>query len=66
MARVENAPGRYGSEAAMAEPGARRQVVQAAQEHPEAVWAPGVLVLVAVGVAAGWLLRGRWDRQRRW
>jgi hypothetical protein len=49
----------------MAESGAPRQV-QAALEHPEAVWAPGVLVLVAVGLVAGWLLRGRWDRSMRW
>ena len=31
----------------MAESGAPRQVL-AAQEHPEAVWAPGLLVLVSV------------------
>jgi hypothetical protein len=57
--------GRYGSEAAMTESGAPRQVL-AAQEHPEAVWAPGVLVLVAVGLVAGWVLRKRWDRAMRW
>jgi len=49
----------------MAESGAPQQVL-AAQEHPEAVWAPGVLVLVAVGLVAGWVLRKRWDRAMRW
>lgn len=49
----------------MAESGAPRQVL-AAQEHPEAVWAPGLLVLVAVGLVAGWVLRKRWDRATRW
>jgi hypothetical protein len=49
----------------MAESGAPQQVL-AGQEHPEAVWAPGLLVLVAVGLVAGWVLRKRWDRAMRW
>jgi hypothetical protein len=49
----------------MAESVAQGQV-QAAPEEPEAVWAPGVLVMIVVGFAAGWLLRGRWDRHMRW
>ena len=53
-----------GSEAGVAESGTRQML--AAREHPEEVWAPGVLVLVAIGLIAGWVLRARWDRYMRW